>query len=245
MTAAVVIQDLVKTYRGSPDRAVDGLTLTIPRGEIYGLLGPNGAGKSSTVMMLCGLRKPDSGSISVFGYNPVTDGDAVRSKVGVATQDIALFSSLTATENLDYLSHMYGLKPDKKRVAELLEVFGLSSKARERVSTFSGGMKRRLHIAVSLLHQPDLLILDEPTTGVDVQSRSQILTYIQQLNTQGMTVIYSTHILEEAERICHRVGVMHSGQLITEGTVAALKARHHADSLEDVFLALTGIKIQE
>ena len=245
MTAALCISDVVKHYKGAEQPAVAGLTLTVEQGEIYGLLGPNGAGKSTTVMMTCGLLAPDSGSIAVYGYSPTQAGDEVRNRVGVATQDIALFPSLTARENLHYLSKMYGLKPNATEIDKLIERFGLRLKADERVATYSGGMKRRLNLIASVLHHPSLLILDEPTAGVDVQSRAMIINYLQEVNEQGMTIIYSSHILEEAERLCHRVSIIDQGKLIEQGTTDALRAKYHGTDLEAVFLTLTGKHLRE
>jgi ABC-2 type transport system ATP-binding protein len=242
--AAIIIEKVVKEYKGADRPAVNGLSLTIEQGEIYGLLGPNGAGKSTTVMLICGLLVPDSGSISVFGIDPATHGSVVRSKVGVATQDIALFPSLTAMENLNYLARMYGLKPDRNKIETLVERFGLKNKAHKQVSSYSGGMKRRLNLIASILHDPELLILDEPTAGVDVQSRTMIIEYLQEKNNEGMTIIYSSHILEEAERLCHRVGIINEGQLLEEGTTKDLLAKFNTDSLEDVFLSVSGKSIR-
>jgi ABC-2 type transport system ATP-binding protein len=240
VTTAISIDHITKQYDGADRAAVKNLSLNIDRAEIYGLLGPNGAGKSTTVMMLCGLLIPDSGSIKVFGRDPVQDGAAVRRTIGVATQDIALFPSLTALENLNYLSHIYGLRPDTKKINTLLDRFGLSLKAHERVSTYSGGMKRRLNLIASLLHSPQLLILDEPTAGVDVQSRIVILDYLRELNADGMTIIYSSHILEEAERLCHRVCIINEGQLLEQGTISDLSQKYNTTSLENIFLTVSG-----
>jgi ABC-2 type transport system ATP-binding protein len=162
----------------------------------------------------------------------------------VATQDIALFPSLTAMENLNYLARMYGLKPDRNKIETLVERFGLKNKAHKQVSSYSGGMKRRLNLIASILHDPELLILDEPTAGVDVQSRTMIIEYLQEKNNEGMTIIYSSHILEEAERLCHRVGIINEGQLLEEGTTKDLLAKFNTDSLEDVFLSVSGKSIR-
>ena len=244
ISAAISIEHVVKQYKGAERPAVNGLSLTIETGEIYGLLGPNGAGKSTTVMMICGLLLPDSGSIKVFGIDPATNGSIVRSKIGVATQDIALFPSLTAMENLIYMARIYGLKPDIAKIAALVERFGLKAKAHELVSSYSGGMKRRLNLIASVLHDPELLILDEPTAGVDVQSRTMIIEYLQEMNARGMTIIYSSHILEEAERLCHRVGIINEGKLLEEGTTKDLMTKFNTDSLEEVFLSVSGKSIK-
>ena len=244
VSAAISIEQVVKQDQGAERPAVNGLSLTINKGEIYGLLGPNGAGKSTTVMMICGLLRPDSGSIKVFDIDPATNGAVVRSKIGVATQDIALFPSLTAMENLIYLTRIYGLKPDKVKIAALVERFGLKDKAHKQVSSYSGGMKRRLNLIASVLHSPELLILDEPTAGVDVQSRTMIIEYLQEMNANGMTIIYSSHILEEAERLCHRVGIINEGKLLEQGTIKELIEKFKTDSLEEVFLSVSGKSIR-
>jgi ABC-2 type transport system ATP-binding protein len=241
--AAIIIDKVTKRYKGTDKPAVSGLSITIPRGEIYGLLGHNGAGKSTTVMMICGLLEANSGVISVFGKDPATDGAAVRESVGIATQDIALFPSLTAMENLEYLTRMYGLKPDKKKIDALLERFGLTAQADKRVDSYSGGMKRRLNLIASVLHDPELLILDEPTAGVDVQSRAIIISYLREMNAKGMTIIYSSHILEEVEKLCHRVGFMSEGVLMEEGVTSELLAKYNTQSLETVYLAVAGKSI--
>jgi ABC-2 type transport system ATP-binding protein len=240
---AIRLQQVVKEYKGADRPAVNGLTLTIPRGEVYGLLGPNGAGKSTTVMMICGLLLPDNGTISVFDMDPARNGAVVRSKVGVATQEIALFPSLTAMENLNYLARIYGLKPDKTKIEGLIDRFGLKAKSHKQVATYSGGMKRRLNLIASVLHDPELLILDEPTAGVDVQSRTMIIEYLREMNSRGMTIIYSSHILEEAERLCHRVGIINEGRLLEEGSTKDLLIKFNTDSLEEVFLSVSGRSI--
>jgi ABC-2 type transport system ATP-binding protein len=239
-TAAIIIDQVTKQYKGSDKPAVNALSITIDKGEIYGLLGHNGAGKSTTVMMICGLLRADSGTIKVFGESPEDNGASVRKRVGVATQDIALFPSLTARENLQYLSRMYGITPDSDKLSALFDRFGLAADADKRVDSYSGGMKRRLNLIASVLHGPDLLILDEPTAGVDVQSRSMIISYLQEMNRKGMTIIYSSHILEEAEKLCHRVGIISEGQLMEQGTTDALFARYNTNSLETVYLAVAG-----
>jgi ABC-2 type transport system ATP-binding protein len=242
-TPAISLDKVTKRYKGNNKTAVNELSITIPKGEIYGLLGHNGAGKSTTVMMICGLLERNSGSIKVFGDDPADDGAAVRKRVGVATQDIALFPSLTAMENLQYLSHMYGVKPDKGKLNALLERFGLSDNAGKKIDKYSGGMKRRLNLVASILHDPELLILDEPTAGVDVQSRVMIISYLKELNASGMTIIYSSHILEEVERLCERVGFMSEGVLMEEGATTDLLAKYKTDSLEAVYLAIAGKSI--
>ena len=199
-------------------------------------------------MMLCGLMRPDSGSISVFGLDVMDNGVDVRKRIGVAPQEIALFPTLTAYENLFYFGRMYGLQTSEIRaqISKYLEIFGLSEKRKKIVSTFSGGMKKRLNLIAALLHQPKLIILDEPTAGVDVQSRNMILDFLETLKKEGTTIIYSSHVLEEAERICSHLGVIDEGKLITTGTRTAIMGLHQdCKNLEQVFLKLTGKNIRD
>lgn len=246
--SAVQLTKLTKQYPHSTKRAVSELTFDIQPGAVFGLLGPNGAGKSTTVMMLCGLMRPDGGNISVFGMDVMENGVEVRNQIGVVPQEIALFPTLTAYENLFYFGRMYGLKASKIRsqIDKYLEVFGLSDRRNRVVSTFSGGMKRRLNLIAALLHRPKLIILDEPTAGVDVQSRNMILSFLETLKADGTTIIYSSHVLEEAERICSHLGIIDEGKLITIGTREAIMG-HHGDckNLEEVFLKLTGKNIRD
>ena len=239
----ITVSGLTKTYNGSPKPAVDHLDFVVHEQDVFGLLGPNGAGKSTTIMMLCGLLTMDAGSIQVFGLDVRHKGSEVRKLIGVAPQEIALFPALTAYENLFYFGRMYGLdgKAIRSRANELLETFGLIEKARARVAQFSGGMKRRLNLIAALLHHPRLLILDEPTSGVDVQSRKMILDHLRALKSEGVTIIYSSHLLEEAEKICSQFTIIDEGRLIQEGTLAGLLALNGGcRNLEQVFLGLTG-----
>jgi ABC-2 type transport system ATP-binding protein len=244
MTNAIVrLEGVTKQYPTNNKPAVSHLSFLIPEGSVFGLLGPNGAGKSTTVMMLCGLMRPDSGSISVLGCNTIEHGMRIREQLGVAPQEIALFPTLTATENLFYFGRMYGLKASliRDQIKKYLDIFGLADKAGKRVQTFSGGMKRRLNLIAALLHQPRLIILDEPTAGVDVQSRNMILDFLSDLKSQGVTII-----LEEAERICSHIGIINEGQLVVEGTLSdVMDAHRECHSLEQLFLKLTGKNIRD
>ncbi|HAM01564.1 MAG TPA: export ABC transporter ATP-binding protein [Acidimicrobiaceae bacterium] len=205
--------------------AVDGIGFQVDAGEIYGLLGPNGAGKTTTIKMVCGLLDADAGVVTIGG-RPLAEL-SVRALVGYVPQDIALYPDLTARENLAFLGRLYGLRAGllDERIAEALELTGLSDRDKDRVEAYSGGMKRRLNIAAGLLHHPKLLVLDEPTVGVDPQSRHAILERVQALGDSGMAVVYTTHYMEEADRVCDRVGIIDRGRLIAEGTKRQLVSR--------------------
>ncbi len=200
--------------------AVDGVSFEIAPGETYGLLGPNGAGKTTTISMIAGILAPDAGTVVIDG-RPVTVNDHEGKRtLGYVPQQIALFDDLSASENLRFFGGLQGLRGAElaRRMAATLDLVGLADRAGDRISTFSGGMQRRANIAVGLLHEPRLLVLDEPTAGVDPQSRNQILESIERLSDAGMAVLYTTHYMEEAERLCDRVGIIDAGRLIAEGT---------------------------
>lgn len=211
-------QNLVKNYGNFA--AVKGVSFDIKEGEIFSMLGPNGAGKTTTISMLSTLYTPTSGDASIGGHSITKDPMAVKKVIGVVPQEIALYEDLTAKENLIFWGQMYGLggKSLNSRVDEVLEQIGLTDKAKNRVKTYSGGMKRRVNIGVGLLHKPRLLFMDEPTVGIDPQSRRAILDTVKDLNKQGMTVLYTTHYMEEAQELSDRVGIMDHGELIALGT---------------------------
>src|SRR5512143_3604586 len=218
MTSILETKELVKKY--SEITAVNRISFDIREGEIFSLLGPNGAGKTTTISMLSTLYTPTSGDATIGGHSITKDPMAVKQVIGVVPQDIALYEDLTAHENLIFWGQMYGLsgKALNSRVDEVLEQIGLTDKAKNRVKTYSGGMKRRVNIGVGLLHKPRLLFMDEPTVGIDPQSRRAILDTVKDLNQQGMTVLYTTHYMEEAEELSNRVGIIDHGELIAIGT---------------------------
>jgi len=240
--------------------AVDDLTLDIRRGEVFGLLGPNGAGKTTIMRMAVGLLAPGEGSITLEGLGSPTDPRA-RSAIGVAPQSLALYDELSGEENVAFFGRMYGLSGRhlQERVAWSLDYVGLSDRRHDRTKIYSEGMKRRLNLAVALVHEPQILLLDEPTAGVDPQSRHAIHERTRALNDAGCTVVYTTHYMEEAERMCHRVGILDHGRLLALGTVGALIAAHGrgesaqsvtgshggGDDLERVFLNLTGRQLRD
>jgi ABC-2 type transport system ATP-binding protein len=204
--------------------AVDGLSLEVQRGEIFGLLGPNGAGKTTLINCAIGLLAPDAGEVAVGGGNPRER--LVRARMGIAPQTLSLYELLTAEENLSFFGHLYGLSGDrlKERTRWVLDFVGLENRKRDAVKTYSGGMKRRLNLAAALLHDPQIILLDEPTVGVDPQSRNSIFDSILELKRDGRTIIYTTHYMEEAERLCDRVGIMDGGRLLALDTVHGLIA---------------------
>jgi ABC-2 type transport system ATP-binding protein len=207
--------------------AVDGLSLSVRKGEILGLLGPNGAGKSTSVSLSVGLLAPDAGTVNVDGHGNPAD-PAVRMKIGVAPQALALYDLLTGKENLRFFGEVYGLggRLLDERVKWGLEFVGLTDRQDDRVGGYSGGMKRRLNLAAAVIHDPELLLLDEPTVGVDPQSRNKIFESIEALHRQGRTIIYTTHYMEEAERLCDRIAIIDGGKLLALGTLAELLTQH-------------------
>lgn len=206
--------------------AVRGVSFEIAPGESYGLLGPNGAGKTTTISIVAGLLEADAGEVTVAGKRLTTKSVGAKTAIGFVPQDLAIYPDLTARENLAFFATLYGLrrKRNRTRVNEVLKTIGLSERADDQAKKYSGGMKRRLNIGIGLLHSPSLLILDEPTVGVDPQSRNAILESVEQLSEQGMAVLYTTHYMEEAERLCDRVGIIDRGELKAEGTREELVA---------------------
>jgi ABC-2 type transport system ATP-binding protein len=219
---AIQIQDLRKNFGGLT--AVDGVSFEVAPGEIFSLLGPNGAGKTTLISMLSGLLRPDGGEASLLGHSLRSDGQAARAALGVVPQDIALYLDLSARENLTFWGRMYGLGGGalKKRVDEVLDLIGLADRQNERVGKYSGGMKRRVNIGVALLHRPRVIIMDEPTVGIDPQSRRAILDSVSALKDQGMTVLYTTHYMEEAQELSDHIAIMDHGKLIACGSYAEL-----------------------
>lgn len=206
---------------------VRGVTFTVNKGESFGLLGPNGAGKSTTISMICGLIESSSGDVTVGGVSIKKDPMQVKRKIGVVPQDIALYPTISARENLYFWGRMYGLSKAeaKKRTEEVLEIVGLKDRAKEKIENYSGGMKRRINIGAALMHKPELLIMDEPTVGIDPQSRNHILETVKKLNQEGMTVIYTSHYMEEVEYLCERIAIVDQGEVIASGTKAELCSR--------------------
>ena len=205
-------------------KAVDGISFHIGRGETVGLLGPNGAGKTTAIAMICGLIAPDSGSVSFDGEPITQDANPLKQRVALVPQDLALFDELTAWANLELFGGLYGLGPKllAERAADALSLVGLADRSTDKVKSFSGGMKRRLNIAGALLHDPELILLDEPTVGVDPQSRNAIFDNLEILKSRGKTLLYTTHYMEEAERLCNRIVIMDHGKVIADDTPTGL-----------------------
>lgn len=225
------VSELAKAY-GDLD-AVDGVGFHVARGEIYGLLGPNGAGKTTTISMISGLLKPDSGSVQVDGKEFWSDPVSAQRKMGVVPQEIALYEELSGRENLEFWGRLAGLSKGDARsqAGALLESLNLSERARDPIKKYSGGMKRRINLGCALMHQPKLLLLDEPTVGIDPQARANILGFIKGLVDDGTAVLYTTHYLEEAEELCDRIGIIDHGRILAEGTLDELRKRLGGDQV--------------
>jgi ABC-2 type transport system ATP-binding protein len=217
------VRQLTKRYKDF--EAVKNVSFSINKGESFGLLGPNGAGKTTTIQMISGLFPPTSGNIQVAGIDMVKQPKQGQGLLGIVPQEIALYQTMSARENLSFWGRMYGLRGShlQKRIEDVLEIIGLADRSKEKVETFSGGMKRRVNIGAAILHKPKLLIMDEPTVGIDPQSRSHILETVKKLNGEGMTVIYTSHYMEEVEYLCEKIGIMDQGEFITSGTISELR----------------------
>ena len=250
MTEAPIIEirKLTKIYKGGDEPAVSSLSLEIYTGEIFGLLGPNGAGKTTTISMLCGLFPPTGGNIHIQGYDIHTDLEKIKQIIGIVPQDLAIYPTLTARENLTFYGNMYGLKGTnlREKINEYFRIFGLEKFGNRLVGKFSGGMKRRVNLIAGLLHDPKILFLDEPTVGIDVQSRIMILNYLKDLNKSGTTIIYTSHDMEEAEQLCSRVAIMDQGKVITLEKPAELLTKYPGlKNLENLFIHLTGKDLRD
>ncbi|MBO4282558.1 MAG: ABC transporter ATP-binding protein [Bacteroidales bacterium] len=246
-TTILRIEKLRKTYPNGNKEVLTGLDLTIGQGEIYGFLGPNGAGKTTTVNILAGLLKQDSGNIEIFGKPVASDRKNTMRRVGFVPQSIAIYPELTAYENLSVFGSVYGIsRPElTNRIGKLLDLFGLEKFRDKKAASFSGGMKRSLNLMVGILHNPDLLILDEPTVGIDVQSKVVILEYLKTLNSHGTTILYTSHDMEEAEHLCTRVGIIDGGKLVAADSPEALARRFpECHDLKSVYLELTGKELR-
>lgn len=250
MDKVLEIKNLTKKYGAKT--ALDNITFSVSRSSCFGLLGPNGAGKSTAIKILAGITGFDSGQVSIFTLDAVGSKSKICRRVGYVPQEITIYNNLSAYNNLVFFGELYGLrgKELKGRVEEVLEDVGLKDKANDLAATFSGGMKRRLNIAAALMHKPDLLILDEPTVGVDPQSRNHIFGILRALKAQGVTTVYSTHYMEEVEALCDDIAIIDNGKVIAQGRLSELYEKYGdgttaRPSLETIFLSLTGTSLRD
>ena len=242
----IEVRDLKKTYHGEVE-AVRGVTFEVQPGEFFGFLGPNGAGKTTTINMLVNLVKRSSGSITIDGLDLDRNATEIYKRIGFAMQEVGLDETATAREMLQLHGRLYHMSTERieEQIAKLLKLVELEKVADRYTHTYSGGMRRRFDLALSLIHEPKILFLDEPTQGLDPHARQLIWNHLRELNRNGMTVFLTTHFMEEAEALCSRLAIMDKGQIVTEGTVEELLAKHSAKNLEDVFLKTTGSNLGE
>jgi ABC-2 type transport system ATP-binding protein len=240
---ALHIENLTKRYPTGVE-ALHEVSLNVDRGEFFGLLGPNGGGKSTLIHCTTGLAQPSSGTIQIFGHDAIVNYGEARQLVGLAPQEVNLDWFLTVEETLDYHAGYFGMpkRERRERARELIEIFSLADKRRERTRTLSGGMKRRLVLARALMHRPRLLILDEPTAGVDIELRLELWHYVQRINQEGTTILLTTHYLEEADQLCDKIAFINEGQIVAQGSSAELAAEFGVANLEDAYLTLVGRK---
>jgi ABC-2 type transport system ATP-binding protein len=244
-TAAIAVKGLTKDYGDL--RAVDDLNLTVSEAEVFGLLGPNGSGKTTTINCITGTLKPTTGTIMVEGFDIQAEGERAREIMGVSPQETAVYSYLTGRENVQLFGSLYPVPKAslRERVDYVIEKVGLMDDADRRVGKYSGGMKRRVSIAMAIVTDPRIVLLDEPTVGMDPQSRRAVWDFILELRDKGKTIVLTTHYMEEAEELCDRVGIVDHGKLIALGSPSDLKGDYGAKDLEDVFIRLTGRRIRE
>ncbi len=240
--SGIEIRAVSHRYKSAPENTLSEINLNIYDSDVFGLLGPNGAGKTTLISILCGIFPASSGVIRFFDKGTEVSDQGRRSLIGFVPQEYAFYQELSPRQNLDYFGAMYNLSKDRlvTRREELLDVLGLSKVADKPVGTFSGGMKRRVNLAIGIIHQPGILFLDEPTVGVDVQSKNAIIRYLQHLNQQGTTIVYTSHHMSEAEEFCNRIALIDHGTVIAEGELEELKLSHAANDLQSLFIKLTG-----
>lgn len=240
-------ENLSKRYNGADKFSLQKVNLTIPSGDIYGILGPNGAGKTTLISLLCGIFEATSGHLSYFKNNQAVSFEQFQANIGYVPQEYAFFEELSPLQNLEYFGAMYNL--DKNEIKEksiaILDLLGLTKVVNDRILTFSGGMKRRVNLAIGIIHNPSVLFLDEPTVGVDVQSKVAILRILKELNQQGTTIIYTSHHLSEAEALCNSISLLDHGKIIVEGSLEKLMQQHQTQNLKDLFIKFTGEEFRD
>jgi ABC-2 type transport system ATP-binding protein len=238
----IAIESVYKTYKGASEDSLSDVSLKIMKSDVFGLLGPNGAGKTTLISILCGIIPASSGEVSYFNNGNLMAPAMVRRAIGFVPQEYAFYHELTARQNLDYFGAMYNLSKSKlvDRREYLLDVLGLVKAGDKKVGTFSGGMKRRVNLAIGIIHEPDLLFLDEPTVGVDVQSKNAIIRYLQHVNQLGTTIVYTSHHMSEAEEFCNRIALIDNGRVIANGTLERLLVENASINLQSLFIKLTG-----
>ncbi len=245
--SAILARSLVKQYKNSAQPALHDFNLRVEKGEFFGLLGANGAGKTTALSIFSGLFPADRGTVAIMGMDFRQQPQAIKQIIGLVPQDIALYDNLTALENFSFFGKLYGLngKSLRLRIERCLEFARLTDQADRRVSTYSGGMKRRLNLAAGLLHNPQILFLDEPTVGIDAQSRHLIHEQLVELNRSGTTILYTSHYMEEAQELCSRIGIIDEGRIVEQGTPGELLQLSGHRNLEDLFLHLTGKQLRD
>jgi ABC-2 type transport system ATP-binding protein len=248
MTNPIIeINDVTKFYGKDAKASLDSINLSIFTGEKFGIFGPNGAGKTTLISILCNILQPSKGAVNYSIDGEAINVDQILPHVGFVPQDFAFYNELTAIQNIHFFGGAYGVEKEvlKTRTNNLLEILGLDHVANKRVKTFSGGMKRRVNLAIGLIHEPKIVFLDEPTVGVDVQSKMSIINFLEELNTKGTTLIYTSHHLREAEDFCSRVALMDHGKIIAMGSVPALLKEHNVGNMEELMINLTGKQLRD
>lgn len=243
----IEINNIFKSYDKSENFVLKDISFQIKNKDKIGILGPNGAGKTTLISIICGILKSEKGSVSYIENNKNISYDDFKKMLGYVPQELAFYHELTPLQNFNYFGTMYGLTKDEiqKKSLELLKILGLLNVKNKRAKTFSGGMKRRLNLAISILHEPKILFLDEPTVGIDVQSKNAIITFLQELNNKGTTIVYTSHYLKEAEQLCNKVLLIDNGSIVAYNNIEQLKFETKLNSLEEIFLTLTGIAYRD
>ncbi|MFT5646715.1 MAG: ABC-2 type transport system ATP-binding protein [Aureispira sp.] len=238
----IQIEEVSKRYKGAVNDSLKNVSLTIQTGDVYGVLGPNGAGKTTLISILCGILEASDGHVIYRDNKEEVTFQGIQPKIGFVPQEYALYQELTPVQNLEYFGALYNLSKEKiaARTTEVLAILGLSRVANDRIETFSGGMKRRVNLAIGIIHEPSILFLDEPTVGVDVQSKVAILKFLNQLNQAGTTIIYTSHHLSEAQDFCNKIALIDQGEIIMKGDIETLLSIHGAKDLNALFIQFTG-----